>query len=114
MLPSNAVVFTGTSGRIVGDSDETVARGRARTLLSDRPKIRPELAARPLATFHRVCRTRRAHKSAVVKPTSKYGHITTRSPTLVTALIPPSWDRMNATDGSIFSTKRNAERWRVP
>jgi hypothetical protein len=65
----------------------------------------------------RVCgysRTRRAHKSAVVKPTSKYGHITTRSPTLVTALIPPSWDRMNATEGSIFSTKRNAERWRVP
>jgi hypothetical protein len=40
---------------MVGDSDETVARGRARTLLSDRPKIRPELAARPLARFHLAC-----------------------------------------------------------
>jgi hypothetical protein len=54
------------------------------------------------------------HESAVVEPSSKYGHITTRSPTFVAALMPPSWDRMKATDGSMFSTKRNAERWRVP
>jgi hypothetical protein len=33
----------------------TRTSGRAGTVLSDWPKIRPELAARPLATFHRAC-----------------------------------------------------------
>ena len=101
-------------GWFVGDSDERSCKDSFVRLAED-----PSGTGRPPVAnvSPRVCgysRTRRAHKSAVVKPTSKYGHITTRSPTLVTALIPPSWDRMNATDGSIFSTKRNAERWRVP
>lgn len=44
--------------------------------------------------------------SAGAKPILKYGHITSLDPTCLTALIPPSCDMTNATDGSMLETKR--------